>query len=292
MRVKAGHLNPNSAIKKQHSPVRTTAASFLVAAGISLAFVTPSPGANVLVDFSASYNDPTAPPFPFTDNTDPAAVTQATGPLNGSLTHYSTSSTATANFGSLLVNTTASGSSDEALSTNSKAGWQDSLTILGSGSGTLKLFFTLSGSMTAVDGGGASVAVTTYNIAGDVNGNIFARTGAEHSSAGPLFDPLTDFNVTTGTFTFGTPFNFDVSLLGAASYSGNNIAAGSGSSTASNLQLTLVGIEVYDFPSNTLVGSPSISSESGFVYAVPEPSRALLLMLGGSTIFFRRRRVF
>lgn len=104
--------------------------------------------ASVLVDFSASYNDVTAPPFPFTDNTAPAAVTQATGPLTGSFTHYSTSSTATANFGSLLVNTTASGVSDENVNSSSKAGWVDSLTILGSGAGALKLYFTLSGSLT------------------------------------------------------------------------------------------------------------------------------------------------
>lgn len=244
--------------------------------------------ASVLVDFSASYNDVTAPPFPFTDNTDPAAVTQATGPLNGSLTHYSTSSTATANFGSLLVNTAASGVSDEALSTNSKAGWVDSLTILGSsGSGTLKLYFALSGSMTAVDGGGGSVAVTTYNVTGDVNGNVFARTGAEHSSAGLIGNALSDFNVTTGTFTFGTPFNFDVNLLGAASYSGN-LAAGSGTSSASNLQLTLTGIEVYD-QFNVLVSSPDISSTSGTVYGVPEPSRVMLLAGGMAVLFLRRR---
>lgn len=291
MRVKAGHLNPNSAIKKQHSPVRTTAASFLVAAGISLAFVTPSPGANVLVDFSASYNDPTAPPFPFTNNTDPAAVTQASGPLNGSLTHYSTSSTATANFGSLLVNTTASGVSDEGVNSSSKAGWVDSLTILGSGVGTLKLYFTLSGSMTATDGGDPSVATGTYAVNGDVNGSFFARVGTEHSNIGLIGAPLADFNVTAGTFTFGTPFSFSISLEGAAGY-GGDIGATGGSASASNVQITLAGIEVYDFPSNTLVSSPSISSGSGFIYGVPEPSRALLLMLGGSTIFFRRRRVF
>lgn len=271
--------------------MKTVRALLMAAAGLFL-LVQPvvSHAANVLVDFSASFNDQTAPPFPFTDNTDPAAVSQGSGPLSGSLSHYATSSTATANYGSLLVNTAASGSSDEFLGTNSKAGWSDSLTILGSGQGTLKLYFALSGSLAAVDGGGGSLAVTTYNVTGDVNGNIFTRTGSQHSSAGLIGSALSDFNVTTGTFTFGTPFNFDVSLLGAASYSGN-LAGGSGSSTASNLQLTLTGIEVYDFPFNTLVNSPNISSASGIVYGVPEPSRAVLLLPGITALLFRRRRI-
>ncbi|MDZ4403126.1 PEP-CTERM sorting domain-containing protein [Prosthecobacter sp.] len=270
--------------------MKTSRVLLMAAAGL---FLLAQPqmmhAASVLVDFSASYNDVTAPPFPFTDNTDPAAVTQATGPLNGSLTHYSTSSTATANFGSLLVNTAASGVSDENVNSHSKAGWVDSLTILGSGQGTLKLYFTLSGSLAAADGGGSSVATGTYAVNGDVNGNFFARVGTEHSNIGLIGFALTDFSVTTGDFTFGTPFSFNISLEGSAGYGGDT-GATSDSASASNVQLTLVGIEVYDFPSNTLVSSPSISSASGVVYAVPEPSRAVLLLLGAGALLCRRRK--
>lgn len=60
-----------------------------------------------------------------------------------------------------------------------------------------------------------------------------------------------------------------------ASYVGS-FAAGSGSASASGLQIT--SIEVSD-PLKATISSPGISSASGIVYGVPEPSRTPLLLI-------------
>uniref|UniRef100_UPI0037839AB6 hypothetical protein n=1 Tax=Prosthecobacter sp. TaxID=1965333 RepID=UPI0037839AB6 len=71
--------------------MKTNSALLMAAVGMFLlAQPSVSYAAAVLVDFSASINDQTALPFSFTNNTDPAAVTQATGPLRGSLSQYAT----------------------------------------------------------------------------------------------------------------------------------------------------------------------------------------------------------
>ncbi|MCB1278493.1 MAG: PEP-CTERM sorting domain-containing protein [Prosthecobacter sp.] len=264
----------------------------LAVAGLFLlAPAAPSHAANVVVDFAASYNDPT--PVPFSSNNDPAEVTQATGPLSGSLSQYTTTATATADFGSLLVSSiTNTTIGDASASTSAKAGWVDSLTIVGgSGLGSLKLYFSLSGSLAAANGGDSSNAQANYVLSGAVNGNSFSRFGQEISSpasSGFLGDAMTDFNVSGLNFTFGTPFDLNFSLEAYSSYSGS-VAASSGSASASNLQLTLTGIEVYD-QFNGLVSSPGIGSDSGIAYGVPEPSRVLLLASGTTSLLFRRRK--
>lgn len=248
----------------------------------------PAPAAQVLVDFNASYNNPT-PPLPFTDYIDPAAVTAGTGPLSGSLSHYTTTSNATADYGSLLATSNlASTPNDDGASAGAKAGWEDSLTILGAGTGTLKLNFAFSGSLAASDGGDTSISLTSYFVSGTVGSGSISRLGQVHSNFGSLGDPITDFSASGLSFIFGTPFAFNVSLEASTSY-GGSIAASSGTGDASNLQLTLTGIEVYD-QFNQLVGSPNISSGSGTIYGVPEPSRAMLAAFGIGALAARRRR--
>jgi len=61
----------------------------MAAAGLFLlAQPVASHAANVLADFAANYSDAT--PMSVSSNPDPAAVTQSTGPLSGSLFHYAT----------------------------------------------------------------------------------------------------------------------------------------------------------------------------------------------------------
>ncbi len=256
---------------------------------ILLAWAVSSHAASVLVDLHANYNDPTPPPSGFTSDNNPPPVTQATGPVSDSLSHYTASTNATASYGSLQTNVIiGTTTNDDSSIATAKASWEDSLTIAGSGFGSVKFSFTFTGSLAASGGGDSSVAQGNFNLSGNVNGNTFAHGGQLHSSFGPTGESPADFTTTNYLVNFGIPFTFNMTLENTASYVGS-LAATSGSASAAGFELTLTGIEVYD-QFNTLISSPVISSESGYVYGVPEPSRTLFVLLGTALLSQVRRR--
>jgi hypothetical protein len=260
-----------------------------VAAFAALSAMQPAQGALVLVDFNGQYfaNAPYNPP----------PVTASLGPLSASDPSVTGSSmAATADYGSLLVNTASSSSSNTSnTSVTGTAAWQDFVTILGgTGQGRLKLNFAFTGSLGASDTGGSSSGTTDYAINATINSmSASLRAGSLTSNGGPAGLAIQSFSISDILFPFGTAFGFDVELAAGSFAVGDVVNPGgpyTGTSGASNLLLTLTSIEVFNIGGAAVSGA-TLSSQSGFGYGlVPEPSRTILAIAGFALIGLRRRR--
>lgn len=223
--------------------------------------------------------------FGYFRNSDPAGVllprdemTSATGPLSDSKQPtWSTGGGATASYDVDygLVRVFAENVwfvTEPAGFTNAgpTAGWRDRLTVTAPGvpagtSGTIELAIRVTGTVTT---GPIGAACALVNI------GLFAQVNNCNFSGTVTGDGFGSFTSNPISFLFGNPFDFFVEVFADASGGGG--ADGSAEVDLSHTVAYDGVIEVRNVVQQTTVGTYTITSASGFNYALPEPSAALL----------------